>query len=110
MRHEGRVENRAVFVAIGVTQEGNKEVLGLWDERHGGSQAVVTDIDGAEEPRSARDSDCLHRRIERLSGSNRNGISPHDRAALYRALSEKQSGVCELEGAQDGRARSAVDL
>lgn len=30
MRHEGRVENRAVFVAIGVTQEGSKEVLGLW--------------------------------------------------------------------------------
>lgn len=30
MRHEGRVENRAVFVAIGVTQEGTKEVLGLW--------------------------------------------------------------------------------
>ena len=30
MRHEGRVENRAVFVGIGVTQEGAKEVLGLW--------------------------------------------------------------------------------
>lgn len=30
MRHEGRVENRAVFVAMGVTQEGTKEVLGLW--------------------------------------------------------------------------------
>jgi len=30
MRHEGRVENRAVFVGIGVTLEGNKEVLGLW--------------------------------------------------------------------------------
>jgi putative transposase len=30
MRHEGRVENRAVFVASGVTMEGAKEVLGLW--------------------------------------------------------------------------------
>jgi len=30
MRHEGRVENRAVYVGIGVTQEGAKEVLGLW--------------------------------------------------------------------------------
>jgi putative transposase len=30
MRHEGRVENRAVYVAIGVTLEGKKEVLGLW--------------------------------------------------------------------------------
>lgn len=30
MRQEGRVENRAVFVALGVNLEGNKEVLGLW--------------------------------------------------------------------------------
>src|SRR3954469_20883653 len=30
MRHEGRVENRAVFVGIGVNLEGVKEVLGLW--------------------------------------------------------------------------------
>jgi putative transposase len=30
MRYEGRVENRAVFVGIGVSQEGIKEVLGLW--------------------------------------------------------------------------------
>jgi len=29
MRHEGRVENRAVFVGIGVAQEGSKEVLGM---------------------------------------------------------------------------------
>lgn len=30
MRHEGRVENRAVYVAIGITLEGKKDVLGLW--------------------------------------------------------------------------------
>jgi putative transposase len=30
MRHEGRVENRAVYVALGVNLEGKKDVLGLW--------------------------------------------------------------------------------
>jgi putative transposase len=30
IRHEGRVENRAVYVAIGINLEGQKEVLGLW--------------------------------------------------------------------------------
>lgn len=30
MRHEGRVENRAVYVSIGITLEGKKDVLGLW--------------------------------------------------------------------------------
>lgn len=38
MRHEGRVENRAVFVAIGVTQEGTKEVLGLWSSATEGAK------------------------------------------------------------------------
>jgi putative transposase len=35
MRHEGRVENRAVYVAIGINEEGVKEVLGLWSSRTG---------------------------------------------------------------------------
>jgi putative transposase len=30
MRHEGRVENRAVYVAVGIRLDGTKEVLGLW--------------------------------------------------------------------------------
>lgn len=30
MRHDGRVENRAVYVAIGINLEGKKDVLGLW--------------------------------------------------------------------------------
>ncbi len=30
MRQDGRVENRAVFVALGVNLDGQKEVLGLW--------------------------------------------------------------------------------
>jgi putative transposase len=38
MRHEGRVENRAVFVAIGVTLAGQKEVLGLWTSANEGAQ------------------------------------------------------------------------
>ncbi len=30
MRHEGRVENRAVYVAVGIDLGGHKDVLGLW--------------------------------------------------------------------------------
>jgi len=47
MRHEGRVENRAVFVAIGVTQEGTKEVLGLWTNATEGAKfwlQIVTEL------------------------------------------------------------------
>jgi transposase-like protein len=38
MRTEGRVENRAVYVAIGVDLEGHKEVLGLWTSAHEGAK------------------------------------------------------------------------
>jgi putative transposase len=30
MRHEGRIENRAVYVVIGIRMDGTREVLGLW--------------------------------------------------------------------------------
>jgi putative transposase len=38
MRHEGRVENRAVYVALGVDLEGRKEVLGLWSSANEGAK------------------------------------------------------------------------
>jgi len=47
MRHEGRVENRAVFVGIGVTQDGTKEVLGLWTSANEGAKfwlQILTEI------------------------------------------------------------------
>jgi putative transposase len=47
MRHEGRVENRAVYVALGVDLEGRKEVLGLWTSGSEGAKfwlGVLTEL------------------------------------------------------------------
>ena len=47
MRCEGRVENRAVYVAIGITMEGQKEVLGLWTSANEGAKfwlQVLTEL------------------------------------------------------------------
>jgi putative transposase len=47
MRHEGRVENRAVYVAVGITLEGTKEVLGLWTNASEGAKfwlGVLTEL------------------------------------------------------------------
>jgi putative transposase len=47
MRHEGRVENRAVYVALGVDLDGRKEVLGLWTSGNEGAKfwlAVLTEL------------------------------------------------------------------
>jgi len=47
MRHEGRVENRAVYVAIGIGLDGKKDVLGLWTSNNEGAKfwlAVLTEL------------------------------------------------------------------
>ena len=47
MRSEGRVENRAVHVAIGIGMDGNKEVLGLWTTANEGAKfwlQVLTEL------------------------------------------------------------------
>lgn len=47
MRHEGRVENRAVYSAIGINLEGRKEVLGLWTGASEGAKfwlGVLTEL------------------------------------------------------------------
>ena len=38
MRHEGRVENRAVYVALGIDLDGRKDVLGLWTSASEGAK------------------------------------------------------------------------
>jgi putative transposase len=47
MRHEGRVENRAVYVAIGIGLDGQKDVLGLWTSNNEGAKfwlGVLTEL------------------------------------------------------------------
>jgi putative transposase len=47
MRDNGHVQNRAVYVAIGVNLDGNKEVLGLWTSANEGAKfwlQVLTEI------------------------------------------------------------------
>jgi putative transposase len=47
MRHEGRVDNRAVYVAVGIDLEGRKDVLGLWTSNNEGAKfwlGVLTEL------------------------------------------------------------------
>ena len=47
MRDEGHVQNRAIYVAIGVNMEGQKEVLGLWAAQTEGAKfwlQVLTEL------------------------------------------------------------------
>ena len=47
IRHDGKVIKKAIYVALGVTMEGHKEVLGLWISENEGAKfwlGVLTDL------------------------------------------------------------------
>jgi putative transposase len=47
IRDNGRIENKAVFIAIGVDMEGRKDILGLWIAKNEGSKfwlSIMTDL------------------------------------------------------------------
>jgi putative transposase len=47
MREQGQVQNRAVYVAIGINMQGHKEVLGLWTSANEGAKfwlSVLTEL------------------------------------------------------------------
>jgi len=47
MRDNGHVQNRAIYTAIAITLEGNKEMLGLWTSAHEGAKfrlQVLTEL------------------------------------------------------------------
>lgn len=47
IRHEGKVTNRAIYLALAINLEGNKEVLGMWSSENEGSRfwlSVATEL------------------------------------------------------------------
>jgi putative transposase len=70
MRCDGRVENRAVYVAIGMTMEGGKEVLGV-DLGQRGSEVLAASVDRVAEPRAEGYFHCLRGWAEGLSAGHR---------------------------------------
>ncbi len=102
MRQEGRVENRAVFVALGVNLEGHKEVLGLWTSATEGAKLwlqILTPraarresaakgrigLDGVTQPRRTGHSDCLRGWAEGISRRHSGRISQGTSAIMHRA-------------------------
>ena len=89
MRQEGRVENRAIFVALGVNLEGHKEVLGLWTSAAGRQGQSV----GDEEFRNAAGA-RRGRDVRAGAGSG----STHDVSATDHMYGERQATLEDFAG------------
>jgi putative transposase len=110
MRHEGRVENRAVYVAIGIDLEGRKDVLGLWTSGNEGAKfwlGVLTEL------RNRGVKDVLIVCVDGLKGfpqANRDGVSGSAGAVVHCAYGAGQLALRELEGTQAGGGGLEDDL
>ena len=76
IRDEGLVRNKAVYVALSVTPEGTKDILGLWLETSGGAKFWVARHDRTQEPRRRGHSDRRRRWPEGISRGYRRLFPP----------------------------------
>ena len=110
MRDNGHVQNRAVYVAIG-SQSGRRQgSAGVVDVGQRRGKVLAAGDDRDEEPRRAGCLHCLCGWAERISASDRGGISAGAGAAVHRASGAAQLELRVLETAQAGGRRSAADL
>ena len=110
IRDEGLVRNKAVYLALGITCQGEKEVLGLWIEQTGGGQVLAQGDERAADPRRRRRPDRGGRRSDGLPRRDRHGV-PADRGSdLHRAFDPQLADLRLLEGPQEGHARSEGGL
>src|SRR6185436_9253976 len=110
VRDSGHVRNKAVYLAIGVTMEGLKEVLGLWIAQTEGAKfwlQVVTELKN----RGVRD--ILIACVDGLKGFPEaiESVCPNtDSAVMYRTSRAPLAELCRLETAQGSGCGSEDDL
>ena len=110
IRDEGLVRNKAVYVALGVTPEGTKDILGLWIETSEGAKFWLRVMN---ELRNRGVEDILIAVVDGLKGfprGDRRGVSADDRADLHRPSHPQFHGFRLMEGPQADRRRTQGDL
>ena len=86
---EGNVANRPIYVALGVTVDGTRDILGLWAGEHGGGEGakfwirVLSDI---KKPRHPRHLLRGVRRTEGTARGDRDCVAPGDHSDVHHSL------------------------
>ena len=84
---EGQVANRPIYLALGVTVDGERDILGLWAGEHGDGEGAKYWMRVCSEIKNRGTRDVLHaglRRAERLAGRGQRRLGEDDRANMYR--------------------------
>ena len=74
IRQDKRVINKAVYLALGVNMDGQKELLGLWLSENEG-EVLAERVNQATESRPQGHTHCLCRWLKRLPRRHQHGFS-----------------------------------
>lgn len=106
IRNDGVVSNKAVYLALGVQADGQRDVLDLWIEQTEGAKFWLK----VEDPRLQRHPHRRRRRAQGLVGRDRCRVPSDHGADLHRAPDSQQPGLRRLQGPRGGRPGAAPDL
>jgi hypothetical protein len=114
IRDEGIVRNKAVYLALAITRDGGRDVLGLWIENQEGAKFWLkslppTPIGGyerAQKPGPAGYPDRRRGRAQGLPRGHQRGLPRRHRPDLYRSPGAPFAQLLLLQGQEECRRRS----
>lgn len=117
------VKNKAVYIALGVTRDGEREVLGLWIADNEGAKFWLFGDERTAQSWGSGHPDLGRGRLEGLPGCHHGGLPGHHGSDLRSPLGSDQwrlqwltspdpafHELLQLEGPQGRGRRSAPDL
>jgi len=110
IREGGSVQRRACYLALGVTVDGDRDVLGMWFQDTEGAKFWMQVLLRAQAPRCHRHPDLLRRRAERLPRGDRGDLPQDHDPNLCCPSHSLFIEVRAPTGARAGRPRPQTDL
>ena len=110
LRASGHVQTQAIYVALAITLEGNKEFLGLWVGEAEGAKFWLSVLTELKNRGLKGHPDRRGRRAPGVPRGDRERVCEDAGPALHRASGPGLAPVRVLEGTQDRRPRLARHL
>ena len=108
IRGDGVVSNKAVYLALGIQADGQRDVLGLWIEQTEGAKFWLKVFN---ELKTRGCQDILIAVVDGLKGLAEaigTALPAHGCADLHRAPDPQQSGIRQLQGPQEAWPQHCV--
>ena len=85
IREGGTVQRRALYLALGVTLDGDRDVLGMWFQETEGAKFWMQVLQRPEDPRRPGHPDRVRRRADRVPRGDRGDLPEDDRPNVHRS-------------------------